>query len=84
MLFDSSLPRIRPAFEDALRIDVDAHAARRELLYGCDYDSAVTAAQVVNAVTGADLGKLQHLDHHTLRRRLIGHVRSPRTWCGYD
>ena len=67
-------------FLDALRVDVDADAARAELLRRGDDDAAVAAAEVVDDVVLGDLGGLEHRLDHVGRRRHVDDVRCPLRW----
>src|SRR6185295_14673478 len=50
----------RIGFNDALRVDVDADAARAETPGRFNHDSAVAAPEVVHHVGARDVGDLQH------------------------
>ena len=52
--------------------NLNADAVRLVALRGCDQDSAVPTAEVVDKVTWLDIGKLQHLVDNRLRRQDIG------------
>jgi len=73
-LGDPGPARVVTALGDALRIDVDAHAARAAPRRRDD-DAAVAAAQVVDRVAGLHRGELHHRLHHLHRRGLVAHVR---------
>jgi len=71
---DAGALRVRPAFANALRIDVHADAARAARLRRRDHDAPVAATQVEHDVGGADLREIEHSGHDVLRRRLELHV----------
>src|SRR5581483_6725507 len=65
---------------DALRIDIDSHAARAIELGRGDHDPAVAASQIVNDVFIRDLGQFQHGFHAGLGGGQVGNLRRLPRW----